>query len=59
MVYSRPFSKKHPQVYLSLPEKARNVSHEYNEKPHKPFNDQCSHHIETSQQLTGLYMMGK
>ena len=31
----------------------------------QPFNDQCSHHIETSQlicsanQLTGLYMMGK
>ena len=29
----------------------------------KPFNDQCSHHIETSQlifanQLTGFYMMG-
>ena len=31
---------------------------------HKPFNDQCSYHIETSQlicranQLTGFYMMG-
>ena len=33
-------------------------------KSHYPFNNQCSHHIETSQlicranQLTGLYMMG-